>query len=228
MDKLAQGLAVGIGLASESLHARKEKKKQLQQSLCVPPTLPQQQRGALARSESTIDHSATSLTTFNASTLNTTDGHLDDKSERLLAEKQDIDVPAPPYSEHDPARSNSPNEQVRSFLDNVPPLPQYPVSRLPYPVVVPQRRPGSRSRGFARAYAPDLEGCGISENVFLDFVEDFDKSSQANPWILSVNLAGIAMNFVPIPSVIAMLVGSAIHAGSFVAMEMQGRYRYVS
>ena len=98
---------------------------------------------------------------------------------------------------------------------------------LSHPVVIPQRRPGNRSRGFVRAYAPDLEGCGITQTTFLNFLEEFEKSSQANPWILSINLAGVAMNFVPIPSLVASMVGTAIHVSSLAAMELQGRYKYV-
>lgn len=46
---------------------------------------------------------------------------------------------------------------------------------LPCPVIIPQRRPRKRDRGFARAYAPVLADCGISQDVFLEFLEDLDK-----------------------------------------------------
>lgn len=35
------------------------------------------------------------------------------------------------------------------------------ISRLPCPVIIPQRRPESRDRGFVRAYAPNLVDSGI-------------------------------------------------------------------
>ena len=35
------------------------------------------------------------------------------------------------------------------------------------------------------------------------------------------------MNFVPVPFMVANLVGAAVHAGSLAALELQGRYKYV-
>jgi hypothetical protein len=54
------------------------------------------------------------------------------------------------------------------------PPPQYSPSqgpikgRLPCPVIIPQRRPRDKKRGFVRAYAPVLESCGIDQKTFLD------------------------------------------------------------
>lgn len=46
--------------------------------------------------------------------------------------------------------------------------------RLPCPVIIPQRRPRDKGRGFVRAYAPVLEDSGISQEVFLQFLEYLD------------------------------------------------------
>ena len=47
---------------------------------------------------------------------------------------------------------------------------------LPYPVILPQRRPESKAHGFVRAYAPDLAGCGINQTTWLKFLTDFEES----------------------------------------------------
>ena len=54
------------------------------------------------------------------------------------------------------------------------------MGELPCPVIIPQRRPGSKSRGFVRAYAPVLNDCGIDEKTFMDFNKTFHKSSQVS------------------------------------------------
>lgn len=63
------------------------------------------------------------------------------------------------------------------------PAPAYTqASGLPMPVILPQRRPESRHRGFVRAYAPALQNCGIDQATWLDFLDGFEKSINANPW----------------------------------------------
>ena len=58
-----------------------------------------------------------------------------------------------------------------------------PLDRLPCPVIIPQRRPRDRSRGFARAYAPVLANCGVSQEMFLHFIKDFYEASKASNWL---------------------------------------------
>ncbi|KAJ9209379.1 hypothetical protein DTO166G4_9008 [Paecilomyces variotii] len=96
-------------------------------------------------------------------------------------------------------------------------------SRLPYPVVLPQRRPKDRSRGFVRAYAPVLENCGIDQTMFLDFLETFNEASQASPWLNAINLATIGTMF--LPHGISMAVSIAIQVTTKIAIEMQSRSR---
>jgi hypothetical protein len=49
---------------------------------------------------------------------------------------------------------------------------------IPCPVIIPQRRPGQKDRGFVRAYAPVLDTCGISQDVFVRFLKNFDQASK--------------------------------------------------
>ena len=68
---------------------------------------------------------------------------------------------------------------VSSFIGQHPP-PSYRQrsSILPCPVIVPQRRPRDKTRGFIRAYAPILSECGIDQTTFLQFLETMDKASK--------------------------------------------------
>ncbi|CAI7606925.1 unnamed protein product [Penicillium glandicola] len=62
-------------------------------------------------------------------------------------------------------------------------------SRIPCPVLIPQRRPGNKYRGFVRAYAPILDNCGISSDLFLEFLENFYQASKTSG---SLEVVGIA------------------------------------
>lgn len=91
---------------------------------------------------------------------------------------------ADPESEHAPMTENDSEEtkekkrdaMVRALVQMA--GPPGPVQRLPCPVIIPQRRPGAKKRGFVRAYAPVLADCGISQDVFVKFISDFHKASQ--------------------------------------------------
>ncbi|KAL4972051.1 hypothetical protein BDW66DRAFT_155090 [Aspergillus desertorum] len=63
----------------------------------------------------------------------------------------------------------NPAHLADDFLKRYPPPPPGTASGwLRLPVIIPQRRPGVRVRGFVRAYAPDLEPCGIDQDTFMD------------------------------------------------------------
>lgn len=70
---------------------------------------------------------------------------------------------------------------IRSLVAMAGPPPAQP-QRLPCPVIIPQRRPGAKKRGFVRAYAPVLADCGVSQDVFLKFISDFHKASQVGDY----------------------------------------------
>ncbi|OIW34658.1 hypothetical protein CONLIGDRAFT_665376 [Coniochaeta ligniaria NRRL 30616] len=104
--------------------------------------------------------------------------------------------------------------------------PPGPKQKLPCPVIIPQRRPGAKRRGFVRAYAPVLQDCGIGQDVFLKFISDFHKSSQASMWlqviVLSANLTGFA------PMLSVSLTALAVQIIAETAMQMQIRKRTTS
>ncbi|KAF2264372.1 hypothetical protein CC78DRAFT_463803 [Lojkania enalia] len=95
--------------------------------------------------------------------------------------------------------------------------------RLPYPVIIPQRRPGTKARGFARAYPPDLEAFSIDENTFLSFLGNFHEASQASPWLNAVFIAAGAVGFVPSHITLAVSISVQFAAGT--AIEIQSRYK---
>jgi hypothetical protein len=63
-------------------------------------------------------------------------------------------------------RSSSPSITVRG--------------RLPCPVVIPQRRPKDKERGFIRAYAPALLECGIDEATFMNFIDSLNQATKVS------------------------------------------------
>lgn len=118
------------------------------------------------------------------------EGADDDEAYWELDEATDPDPPAYDYSpslrgEMDHAEPESEEAKpdvhklVQKFLTSHPP-PVHGTGQLPCPVIVPQRRPRTKSRGFVRAYAPVLADCGIDQDTFLEFLKTFHKASQVN------------------------------------------------
>jgi hypothetical protein len=52
--------------------------------------------------------------------------------------------------------------------------------RLLCPVIIPQRRPENKERGFIRAYAPALLECGIDEETFLKFIDSLNQATKVS------------------------------------------------
>lgn len=98
------------------------------------------------------------------------------------------------------------------------------ITSMEQSVVIPQRRPGTRARGFVQAYAPVLgENKGIDQETFLEFLRDLDKSSKSSPVFDVINLAcfGVGM----IPDATCFAVSTAVGTASQIAQELQIRYK---
>jgi hypothetical protein len=83
------------------------------------------------------------------------------------------------------------DQVLDAFMQRHPP-PMYSPSitgGLAMPVILPQRRPKNKERGFVRAYAPMLQDCGIQQQEFLDFLDGFSKAIQLHPVFHAFNLA---------------------------------------
>ncbi|KAL8991808.1 MAG: hypothetical protein Q9169_007632 [Polycauliona sp. 2 TL-2023] len=95
--------------------------------------------------------------------------------------------------------------------------------RLPFPVIIPQRRPKTKSRGFIRAYAPVLESKDLSQGMFLGFLKDFHTAAQASPIFNVVMIATAIAGAYPDPLVALGIQAVQVAAG--VGQEVQERYR---
>ncbi|KAK4943273.1 hypothetical protein LTR10_017116 [Elasticomyces elasticus] len=93
--------------------------------------------------------------------------------------------------------------------------------RLPAAVIIPQRRPHSKTRGFVRAYAPDLGNCGINQQVFMHFLAGFDAAIQKQSLFFVANLpvaggvlaATMMMGSNPLVDLAGILVHATLEAG---------------
>ncbi|KAL8663569.1 MAG: hypothetical protein Q9202_003757 [Teloschistes flavicans] len=98
-----------------------------------------------------------------------------------------------------------------------------PVDRMPYPVIIPQRRPGTKSRGFVRAYAPVLEEHNIDQDTFLGFLKNFHKTAQASPIFDIVIVAAAIAGVYPDPVIGLGII--AVQVAASMGQEIQERYR---
>ena len=89
------------------------------------------------------------------------------------------------------------DQLVDDFTRRHPPPQYYTDSgRLPCPVIIPQKRPESKTQGFIRAYAPALNDCGIDQATFLDFLDNYTKSIKvSSPILLQINFQRIPRNY---------------------------------
>ena len=79
----------------------------------------------------------------------------------------------------DEARKHYVDKIVQKFLSRHPPPFEAQVKgNLPCPVIIPQRRPHKKSRGFVQAYAPVLANCQIDQDAFMEFHKALFKASQ--------------------------------------------------
>ena len=103
------------------------------------------------------------------------------------------------------------------------PPPPTPLPRLEQPVILPERRPGNRQRGFVHAYAPILAGNGIDEQTFLSFLEIFGAATHSSPVLKVVQLGATAAGFVPEPT--AQITSTVVSIAVGAAQELQRRQR---
>lgn len=103
-----------------------------------------------------------------------------------------------------------------------PPL-NHPTNPLQRPVIIPQRRPGARDRGFIHAYAPDLAEKGISQEAFLSFIQNFHAASQASPLLNVVFVSAGVVGLVPEP--VTQITGTIIQFAAGAAIYLQTTQR---
>ncbi|KAL4788598.1 hypothetical protein BJX76DRAFT_353044 [Aspergillus varians] len=223
--KAIKGIAVGIGLASESVSAykanRKEKKEKEQQ---------EKENGGETDPATSGPRADEDYETAAA------DDNDNDHDHDHLEEEWELDEAQDELHReqgHD-GKNNNNNVDVNVNVDQLTasflhdhPLPPSPTPttssspKLPYPVILPQRRPKTNKRGFIRAYAPILESFGIDQPTFLSFLETSNRACQATPWLYALNLASIGTIW--IPGVISFVVSAVIQIGTEAAIAVEGR-----
>lgn len=223
ISSLIKGVGATIGLAAEGIQAHKEKKAA---SRGVSPN-PQAEHSA-SRSASKGEEEA-GLHHDSDSDSGSDSEYLDsDKAAWALDDAANEVDDLPPYSETQASLDQVDLKPMEDFARDFmqlhpqsfhPPLPQ----RLPMPVILPQRRPKDKSRGFVRAYAPLLGPSGVDEKTFIDFLNQLDTSAKASPVFNVINLACFAVGMIPSP--IAIGVTIAVQTVSRTAQEMQSLHR---
>lgn len=214
--KAIQGIAATIGLASESIHYHKQKRMS-QQS----------QRDSIPRSLS-LDDCIPSINAFDISPSPTEvdseqrlPTQVDEIAWALDDVRDDISLnngrTEPP--DHSPPGSPKLSE---SFLQSHPST-KYPKAYacLELPVVITQRRPKARTRGFIRAYAPGLQNVGIDQETFLDFIDQLNKAVEPSPWISAIDLASLAGHAFPEP--IHLLISASALMATQITAEVVSR-----
>jgi hypothetical protein len=203
--KIVKNIGAGIGAGREAYDAHKHSKEDRQNEAQSNP----------------------GIHVVNAIDVTENDKEKEDEIAWELDEAQELVDPTP-YDD-----SHVGNAASSGGLDDLPKLIQEilqrvgPYSsgkeRMPYPIVIPQRRPRSKRRGFIRAYPPILENYGINQDAFFTILQNFDEASKPSKYIMTVFVAGnLAGN---IPSIYAMAVSMAVQVASGTALEFQRRYR---
>ncbi|KAI0472337.1 hypothetical protein F4859DRAFT_483841 [Xylaria cf. heliscus] len=194
---IVRGIATGIGLAAEAYHHHKEKNAQ-------------------KANENESGPSPASQPTTLSQQVNEAAWQLDDAQQQAME-----DGLPPSYS----ASEEQPSEPTGTFLQrhSLPPPLGPETRKLSLPVVITQKRPGKRIRGFIRAYAPVLDDVGINEATFLEFIDELNKAVIPNPWIQAINLAALAGMAAPEP--VAVLISIAVQQAANAASAAHSRFK---
>ncbi|KAL5119442.1 hypothetical protein ACEQ8H_002712 [Pleosporales sp. CAS-2024a] len=200
-----RGISTGIGLAGEKYHDHKERKIALAQ-----------------QEEKSRDTQTTEL-------VNPVDPGSETTSDEQIWALDDVSDP-PNHetleAQHRPGADRTISDLVHSVVaarDAHEQVIEAPTISLPYPVIIPQRRPGSKARGWVRAYPPDLDAVGVDQGTFLQFLQNFEDAQEASPWLKALYVAGNAVGFVPGHITFAVSICISVAAGT--AIELQGRYK---
>jgi hypothetical protein len=177
MGPLARLVGGAIGLASEANAARRSSKSS------GPSETPPE--------HATAEHVQSYDQHFHDEFNESAEYH--DEQDWQFDEIQAQEAPRASHSAID--KSHGVNDVVEAFFQYHPQPPPYeenPRGNLSCPVIIPQKRPGGKTRGFIRAYAPDLEACGIDQSSFLDFEYGFERAIRLSPAFHSMQLVVVA------------------------------------
>ena len=194
-----------------------------------------QAAGAQSSSSSlTLDPQSSASPSASRSSGNRSESNGSEKSENveeILWELDEAsqDAPSDSYAQRamvpkgigkDPARIPI---LVDAFVSVYQPVLRRTPAILPAAVIIPQRRPEARERGFVRAYAPCLAEAGVSENAFMQFHDFYAEALKFSNIIKVITVAAGITSFVP--SAAAMAVSMAVGAAARAAGSLQSRQR---
>ena len=235
MGPIVRLLGSGIGLASEARAASKQKKAEagnITDSSGAPEQGQGQSHGRdpLVRhvTDEEYDHMIENGHAVPVGHRDDDDptgegGHgdtVEDEEDWELDEAEGDDEP-PSYDED--GEKPDVRKMLAKFLTAHPMPTNLHPQQLPCPVIIPQRRPRTKSRGFVRAYAPVLAAAGIDQDTWMDFLKTFEKASAASPIFAGILVAGHLIGY--IPSVSAMVAAMTIQTSAIAAIVVQSRSR---
>jgi hypothetical protein len=159
MGKLVNLLSTGVGLAVEAANSKMGPSSQQQpRQTSQRPSSGMMVSNAQQYLSSRHIDSRRRPASFSVQNAKGTQRDYDDR---------DINDAPPPDYYYSPNRSPDP------YMSREP---SQSSGRLPYPIIIPQRRPEDKSRGWMLAYAPVLDEFGIDQTTFLKFLYDFNES----------------------------------------------------
>jgi hypothetical protein len=206
MRLIKRAVGTGVGLTAEAIEHQKQKSRDKKAAAAQGQADPLQETGtvagpstgfaaqgsasgpahhdhkAVAKADSDSEDSVSSLedddeaweldealSTYEEAAVDTS--HLSPEEKEEQEKKEKLDTPA----------------KVKNIIAKCGPPPYLQVGPdgethgpLPCPVILPQRRPKNKQRGFVRAYAPVLENAGIGQEAFLQFLNDWNASATAS------------------------------------------------
>ena len=251
-SSIIKGIGSGVGLAAEAIANHKEKKARSSSALSAssysaehqssrdlrqgsPPAydeLYDVPRGSVENIEKSLQAVAvgTKASLSKERSGGESDDSLDDDDDeaawRLDEATERVESP---HSATPKAKNGLDGQPtVESFVAQVmarcpPPPAEAWIHPLPAPVIIPQRRPGTKERGFVRAYSPVLENHGIAQDTFLSFIKNEHLASKASPILNVVFISAGIAGFVP--SVTAAIVTTIVQVAAGTAIEIQKRQR---
>jgi hypothetical protein len=192
MVLLAKALGAGLGFASEAIHAARGRSSSGQD---VSSDGHYKEETAKASKDASVntDHSNQAAYQDGETPEDTGHDYLDgiDQDEAAWQLDETVERLRPPTDKQEVNREPESKEaKVKKREAMVHELialtgPAQSKTRLSCPVIIPQRRPRKKNRGFVRAYAPGLADCGISQECFLQFLENLDKANEVRSVICS-------------------------------------------
>lgn len=198
-----KGISTGIGLAGEKYHDRKERKSALSE---------QKEENVDVQVRELINPAEPGAETAN--------------DERIWALDEAAGLPDYETSQahHRPGAERTVSDlvhDVTAISDAGGYQREASTLRLPYPAIIPQRRPGTKARGWARAYPPDLEALGVDQDTFLGFLQSFEDAQQASPWLRALYVSANVVGLVPGHITMAVSISVAVAAGYVTVLETQ-------